>query len=84
MLVCFTLVMAMCIRNFGPFLSLIGYLGFGVLGFMAPALFYLRLHTNALSTWDLLMCWTFILIGAVALVVGSTLSAIELLQGGEQ
>lgn len=87
MLVLFTAALASSTSNFAPVLGLVGYIGFGVQGFLAPALFFIRLHEeeggdgtgeHAPTLADIVLPRVILLVGAVVVVAGTITSMHDL------
>jgi amino acid permease len=80
LLVAVTAGVAFAVRNFGAFLSLIGYAGYGFQGFVQPAWFYLVVFRETLTSREIAACTALCIIGVASIIGGSTVSIMEMVQ----
>lgn len=93
---------AASLPEFGLFLNIVGYMGYGTQMFLGPAMIFLKLfrvwhiptpvfpssnsaglfQRQRISLLDRILCYIFIVVGALFSMVGTAVSAMSLL-GGE-
>ena len=68
-------------RNFGDFLSLMGWFAFGVQGFLAPAAMHLVLFRRESAPSTRWLNWAIVVVGAALIVFGTTNAVKNLAHG---
>lgn len=78
LLVSFTCVLAGAVSDFGPFLALVGYVGFGFQGLIAPGAYSLALTYDKLTSFEEACRYALVLGGLALAVVGAYYSIADL------